>query len=150
MIASIQHTELLTCRQYRLQTNLAVFIIFFDIGLLLGTGSKISDIGAFWVQKLTNIAISAITLHEILADDLFLILVQKLLNHVIFILLKIPDELLPNLLAAYGFNNISLVVIFIKDQLFTLMPVVCLIIILENIRLVVSCATVLQVLLEII
>ena len=102
------------------------------------------------MQKLTNIAISAITLHKILADDLFLILVQKLLNHVIFILLKIPDELLPNLLAAYGFNNISLVVIFIKDQLFTLMAVVCLIIILENIRLVVSCATVLQVLLEII
>ena len=102
------------------------------------------------MQKLTKIAISAITLHEILADDLFLILVQKLLNHIIFILLKIPDEFLPNLLTAYGFNNISLVVIFIKDQLFTLMAVVCLIIILENIRLVVSCATVLQVLLEII
>ena len=81
--------------------------------MLFGTGRKVSNIGAFRVQILAIIAIAAITLHEELTNDLLLILLQKLLNHVIFILLKIPDELLTYLLTAYGLDDVSLVVIFI-------------------------------------
>lgn len=102
------------------------------------------------MQILAIIAIAAITLHKVLANDLFLILLQKLLNHVIFILLKIPDELLTYLLTAYGLDDVSLVVIFIQNKLLTLVTVVRLIIILKHIRLVVCCAAELQVLLEII
>ena len=110
------------------------------------------------MQILAVIAIAAITLHKVLANDLFLILLQKLLNHVIFILLnhvifillKIPDELLTYLLPAYCLDDVSLVVIFIQNKLLTLVTVVRLIIILKHIRLVVCCAAELQVLLEII
>ena len=102
------------------------------------------------MQILAVIAIAAITLHKVLANDLFLILLQKLLNHVIFILLKIPDELLTYLLTAYCLDDVSLVVIFIQNKLLTLVTVVRLIIILKHIRLVVCCAAELQVLLEII
>jgi len=102
------------------------------------------------VQILAIIAIAAISLHKVLANDLFLILLQKLLNHVIFILLKISDELLTYLLTAYCLDDVSLVVIFIQNKLLTLVTVVRLIIILKHIRLVVCCAAELQVLLEII
>lgn len=102
------------------------------------------------MQILAIIAIAAITLHEVLANDLFLILLQKLFNHVIFILLKIPDELLTYLFTAYCLDDVSLVVIFIQYKLLTLVTVVRLIIILKHIRLVVCCAAELQVLLEII
>ena len=37
VIAAIQHTKLLTSRQNRLQTNLTIFIVFLDVGLLFGT-----------------------------------------------------------------------------------------------------------------
>lgn len=102
------------------------------------------------MQILAIIAIAAISLHKVLANDLFLILLQKLLNHVIFILLKISDELLTYLLTAYCLDDVSLVVIFIQNKLLTLVTVVRLIIILKHIRLVVCCAAELQVLLEII
>lgn len=102
------------------------------------------------MQILAIIAIAAITLHEVLTNDLFFILLQKLLNHVIFILLKIPDKFLTYLFTAYSLYNVSLVVIFIQNKLLTLVTVVRLIIILKHIRLVVCCAAELQVLLEII
>ena len=102
------------------------------------------------MQILAVIAIAAITLHKVLTNDLFLILLQKLLNHVIFILLKIPYQFLTYLFTAYSLYNVSLVVIFIQNKLLTLVTVVRLIIILKHIRLVVCCAAELQVLLEII
>jgi hypothetical protein len=87
VITRIKNTELLSLGKNRFQANLTLFIVLFYVGLFFGRAGEITRIASFWMEVLALIAVSAFSIYEVLANDLFLVAVDEMLNQGVFVVL---------------------------------------------------------------
>ena len=89
VVARVENAELLSLRENRFQTNLALFIVLLDVGLLFGRTGEVAYITALRMQILTLVAVPALSIYEVLTNHLFLVAVNEMLNQGVFVVLKI-------------------------------------------------------------
>ncbi len=89
VVARVENSELLAFGEHGLQTDLTLLVVLFDVGLLLSGTGEIPHIAALGVQKLALVAVPAIVVDEVLANDLLFVTVDEVLNQGIFVVLHV-------------------------------------------------------------
>lgn len=73
VVTPVQDAELLAVGQHHLQANLALLVVFFDIGLFFGRAREVASVATFGMQVLTCVTIPAIALRVELTNYLLFI-----------------------------------------------------------------------------
>jgi len=140
MVASFEDAELFPISKHHLEAYLAFFVVFLDISCFLSTRRKVTCVLADpCVEIVTALSIFAETGCKKLADNLFFVAIQEVLNQCILIFLHRLEDfrwyILENTSAGtYSPDDLPWLVILVHYDLVSLVAELFFIVVFKDVR----------------